>query len=261
MQVICVANQKGGVGKTTISYHLAWMLQEAGSRAGLRVLAIDMDASGNLSSTFKKADSQTAQTIFQEGRLEPVRIEEGLDLVPAGLELVQHDVGLTGEGLMALRRVIEKTSYDFVIIDSPPSLGRFLSLCLAAADIVLVPIHASLYALEGMRALEHTLSVIRDSHNPNLRLLGYVVNRFERTNAENDALAVLKEHVGSEMILGIIPKSIKVEEALRVGRPIWKYDPRNPVSKAYLDIALLVTGSKMGDEAKSTGEKQIGVAA
>lgn len=243
--VIAVANQKGGVGKTTISFHLAWIMQEAGGPSGLKVLVIDMDASGNLSSTFKRRGESRVDKVFTEGRIDPVSIAPGLDLLPSSTSLVQYDSGLTGDGLSVLRKAIDKTAYDFVIIDAPPSLGRFLSLCLAAANFVIVPVHASLYALEGMTDLKNTMDAIRDSHNPALSLLGYVVNRFERTNAENDALRVLKENVAEDQILSIIPKSVKVEEALRLGKPIWKHEPTNPVALAYRNLALLVTGPRM----------------
>lgn len=241
--VITVANQKGGVGKTTISFHLAWIMQEAGGPSGLRVLAIDMDASGNLSSTFKKKGESRVDKIFTEGRIDPIVVAPGLDLLPSATSLVQHDSGITGDGLNILRRAIDRTDYDFVIIDAPPSLGRFLSLCLAAANLVIVPVHATMYALEGMTDLKNTMDVIRESYNPGLSLLGYVVNRFERTNAENDALRVLKENVGEDQILSIIPKSVKVEESLRLGKPIWKHEPTNPVALAYRNLAVLVTGS------------------
>lgn len=244
MFVLAVANQKGGVGKTTLCFHLSWILRDAGESVGARILAVDLDPQGNLSSVLGASEGNTASHVFRSEEIRAVPVAPGLDLVSCNAGIVEFDDGVRGDKGV-LRRALRKTSYDFVIIDSPPSLNKFQLQALVAADAYLVPLHAARFSMEGLRVLEDTVGIARQSTGSPLNLLGYVINQVEgNTIAATTAIRAFKESVGESRILAIVPKSVKVEEAMRVGLPVWKHDPKNPVSRAFADLGMIITGQQ-----------------
>lgn len=237
MEVICVANQKGGVGKTTICYHLAWMLHAAGGR----VLVIDMDPQGNLSWTFG-ANDDLASAIFREGIIQKTTIRDRLDLVSSTTALGSQDRGFSEERALDLKRALQSESADIVLIDTPPTLGMFTVVSLIASSIVITPMLAKAYAIQGTVDLSATIELVQRKYNQNLEHIGYIVNSFERTTkADQQALELIRDKLGADKVISVIPKSIKVEEAIRLGKPVWEHEPNNPAARAFLELARLLT--------------------
>ncbi len=241
--VFCVANQKGGVGKTTTAVNLAASL----ALSERRTLLIDMDPQGNASSAFGISSPETQvydalvdhvplRTIALETELEYLRvIPSGKDLVGAEIELVDRP-----ERERQLRDAVASLSGEcqFVLIDCPPSLGLLTLNALVAATRLLVPLQAEYYALEGLAHLLDTVERIRNAFNPQLELEGILLTMFDaRNNLGHQVAAEVRTHFGNRVFDTVIPRNVRLSEAPSFGKPAILYDARSAGAQAYLRVA------------------------
>lgn len=245
-KTICIANQKGGVGKTTTSVNLSSAL----ATLGKRVLLIDMDPQGNASSGLgiKRYDSQESNTYHvligektltettqntSNGNLKVSTANP--DLVGAEIELVdmpQREYRLK----QAIATVADQ--YDFVLIDCPPSLGLLTLNALNAADSFLVPLQCEYYALEGLSQLLNTAGLIKKNLNPQLHIEGIVLTMFDsRNNLSHQVVTEIKTHFGEKVFNAIIPRNVRLSEAPSHGQSIFEYDAKSVGAVRYLELA------------------------
>nr|WP_177173646.1 AAA family ATPase [Propionispora vibrioides] len=250
VKVIAIANQKGGVGKTTTSVNLSACLAELGKR----VLLIDIDPQGNSTSGLgiNKASIKrcTYDALVNDVPLEDIILDTAvpnLKLVPATIQLAGAEIELVS--IMSrenkLKRVLDKVKYsfDYVLIDCPPSLGLLTINSLTAANSVLVPIQCEFYALEGLSQLMKTISLVQKNLNPVLALEGVVLTMFDaRTNLSIQVVDEVKNHFRSKVYQTIIPRNVRLSEAPSHGQPIIKYDARSKGAEVYMDLAREVSG-------------------
>lgn len=246
-KVISVANQKGGVGKTTTSVNLAACVASVGKR----VLLFDLDPQANATSGVgvEKIEGASAYRALlgDESLLDKVQataferlliIPSEVDLCGAELELARGENHLT-RVTQALRPVLESQRFDLVLVDCPPSLGVLTLNAFAAADGLLVPLQCEYYALEGISMLNRILGQIRDTGvNPRLELLGVVMTMFDsRTKLSNQVVSEVREHFGDRVFETMIPRSTRLAEAPSFGKPIIHYDKYSSGSAAYEVLA------------------------
>lgn len=250
VKVIAIANQKGGVGKTTTSVNLSACLAELGKR----VLLIDIDPQGNSTSGLgiNKASIKrcTYDALVNDVPLEDIILDTtvpNLKLVPATIQLAGAEIELVS--IMSrenkLKRVLDKVKYsfDYVLIDCPPSLGLLTINSLTAANSVLVPIQCEFYALEGLSQLMNTISLVQKNLNPVLALEGVVLTMFDaRTNLSIQVVDEVKNHFRSKVYQTIIPRNVRLSEAPSHGQPIIKYDAKSKGAEVYMDLAREVSG-------------------
>ncbi|MEO8359940.1 MAG: ParA family protein [Vicinamibacteria bacterium] len=240
-RVIAIANQKGGVGKTTTAINLAASLAVAEKR----VLAIDLDPQGNLTSGL---GLEKASGLY-ETLLSGAPLPQGLTTPLAYLHVVPSDPDLAGldvelaageEREFRLRKALAtvRDNYDFVLLDTPPSLGLVAVNALTASDSVLVPIQCEYFALEGLGAFLGTLDRIRQALNPSVALEGVLLTMAdERTNLSQQVSADVRSHFGDQVFKTTIPRSIRLAEAPSFGKPILLYDIKSRASECYLNLA------------------------
>lgn len=244
-RIIAIANQKGGVGKTTTATNLSACLAEKGKK----VLAIDMDPQGNMSSALGIEKNNTENTIYElileECSLEECRVEEiieNLSIIPSNVNLAGAEIELIGldNKEYILRKYVEEVrdKYDFIVIDCPPSLNTLTVNAMTTADTVLVPIQCEYFALEGLSQLIHTINLVRDRLNPNLEIEGVVFTMFDaRTNLSLQVVENVKENLNQTVYKSIIPRNVRLAEAPSHGKPITLYDSKSAGAEAYRDLA------------------------
>lgn len=244
-RVVAIANQKGGVGKTTTSVNLAACL----ARLDKKVLLIDLDPQGNTTVGLGIDKDQLAQSAYEllmkdtTAQQVIVRAEQaGLDLIPANGDLTAAEVQLLEEedGPKSLRHALTGIAeqYDFVIIDCPPTLNMLTLNALVASDGVLVPVQCEYFALEGLSALMDTLQTVQHELNPDLHIDGLLRTMHDRrNNLANDVSNELVAHFGMKVLQTIIPRNIRLAEAPSHGESVLDYDPSSAGAIAYLALA------------------------
>jgi chromosome partitioning protein len=244
-RTIACTNQKGGVGKTTTVVNLATYLALLGDR----VLVIDLDPQGNATSGFGVDRSAVDGSIYDalvDGRpLAPLSVDtriDGLRLVPSSIALAGAEVELaTVEGReRRLGRAVrtEAPSWDWVLVDCPPSLGLLTVNALTGADEVLIPIQCEYYALEGLTQLIATVNLVRDHLNPELAIAGVVLTMYDaRTNLSAEVAAEVRRHLHDAVFETIVPRSVRLSEAPSHGLPIALYRPDSKGAEAYQALA------------------------
>jgi chromosome partitioning protein len=244
-RIIAVANQKGGVGKTTTAINLSACLAEKGKR----VLTIDIDPQGNTTSGLGVDKNELVNTVYElfigNCSLEECLLQdifENLSLLPSNVNLAGAEIELIGidEKEYILKKEIDKirNNYDFIIIDCPPSLNTLTVNAMTTADTVLVPIQCEYYALEGLSQLIHTINLIKQRLNPNLDIEGVVFTMFDaRTNLSLQVVENVKSNLKQNIYKSIIPRNVRLAEAPSHGLPINIYDPRSAGADGYRDLA------------------------
>jgi len=246
-RVIAVSNQKGGVAKTTTAINLAASL----ALADQRVLVIDMDPQGNLTSGVGLKDQSTdAGTVYDALTTDGITARnfvmptaiENLFLVPADRHLTGAEIELVSmpDRDKRLKKFIDvlRGEFDYIFIDSPPSLGLLTLNALVAADAVLIPLNCEYFALEGIADLMSTLERVRTSLNPTLAVEGVLLTMYDdRTNLGQQVGGNIREYFGDKVFTTVIPRNVRLGEAPSHGVPVILYDPRSRGAEAYLALA------------------------
>ena len=251
-KIIAIANQKGGVGKTTTSINLSACLASKGKK----VLVIDTDPQGNTTSGFGIEKNELDNTIY-ELILSEVSIKEcilndvisGVSIIPSNVNLAAAEIELIGVDRkeFILKRETEwiKDSYDYIIIDCPPSLNMLTINAMTTADSVLVPIHCEYYALEGLSQLIHTVNLVKERLNPDLEMEGVVFTMYDsRTNLSMQVVENVKSHLNHKVFKTLIPRNIRLAEAPSYGMPITMYDAKSAGAEAYMSLAEEIINGK-----------------
>lgn len=244
-RIIAIANQKGGVGKSTTAINLSSCLGEMGQK----VLTIDMDPQGNTTSGMGIDKNDQENTVY-ELLLDETDIEDcikkldfdGLSLIPSNVNLAGAEIELIGieEKEYILRNQVEKVKkeYDYIIIDCPPSLNMLTINAMTTADTVLVPIQCEYYALEGLSQLMHTIELVQERLNPELEMEGVVFTMYDaRTNLSLQVVENVKNNLNQTIYKTIIPRNVRLAEAPSHGLPINYYDARSSGAESYKLLA------------------------
>ena len=255
-KVIALANQKGGVGKTTTSVNLAACLADQGKR----VLLIDMDAQGNATSGIGIDKAQIKQDIYDvlvnEVFLEDVILttkRKNLDVVPATIRLSGAEIELASqfarEKRLADALLLVQDEYDYLLLDCPPSLGILTVNAFTACDSILIPVQSEYYALEGLNQLINTYQLVQKHFNPTLKIGGVLLTMFDaRTNLGNQVVSEVKDYFKEAVYETIIPRNVKLSEAPSYGEPIVDYDANSKGAKAYEALAKEVLAANATEE-------------
>lgn len=247
-KIIIIANQKGGVGKTTTAINLSAAL----AQHGMKVLAIDCDPQGNCTSGLgidkRKVKNSTYQMIIGECDIKDCiqdSVIDTLKVVPSSVELAGADIELIGlpdkEHILQGKIKEVADDYDYIIIDCPPSLNVLTVNAMTAADSVIVPIQCEFYALEGLSQLLYTINLVRDRLNPDLVMDGVVFTMFDsRTNLSLQVVEDVRKNLKQNIFATIIPRNVRLAEAPSHGLPICLYDKKSAGAEAYDDLALEV---------------------
>ncbi len=244
-RVVCVANQKGGVGKTTTAINVATALVAVGQK----VLLVDLDPQGNASTGLGiragQRDASTYQVILGSVTVEQATVETeipGLRVVPATVDLSGAELDLVAMDRRAfrLREALAPVvnQYDHILIDCPPSLGLLTLNGMVAADALLVPLQCEFYALEGLSHLLRTIDRVKNSLNPKLEIQGIVLTMFDkRNNLSGQVADDVRGHLGDKVYSTVIPRNVRISEAPSFGKPALLYDHTCSGSQAYIDLA------------------------
>lgn len=243
-KIVSVANQKGGVGKTTTSINLSTIL----AKKGKKVLLIDADPQGNATSGLGIEKEQQfsvydvlIEDIEVENTLQSTQVKN-LDLCPSNINLAGAEVQLVGSENreFRLKSKLEniRDDYDYIIIDCPPSLGLVTLNAFTASDSVLIPIQCEYYALEGLGQLLNTIELVKTHMNKELKVEGALLTMYDaRTNLSNQVVNEVKKYFGDRVYKNVIPRNVRLSEAPSYGMPISLYDPRSKGAKAYEKFA------------------------
>ena len=247
-RIITLANQKGGVGKTTTAINLATALAAIGER----VLIVDLDPQGNASTglgidrrdrSVSSYDVLTGMLDLEEAAM-PTAVP-GLSIVPSTLDLlgIEMEIASAPDRVLRLRNAVRaashrSASFSYVLIDCPPSLNLLTLNSMAAADSVLVPLQCEFFALEGLSQLLETVEQVRNSINPDLTIQGIVLTMFDGRNSfARQVVADVREHMGEQVYETVIPRNVRISEAPSYGKPAILYDLKCSGSQAYLQLA------------------------
>jgi chromosome partitioning protein len=249
-KTIAICNQKGGTGKTTTSVNLSSAL----SSLGKEVLLIDMDPQGNASSgagiNKNNIQSSIYDVLVHKAQLSDVTLKTEfphLNVAPCNINLTGAEIELVGalSRETRLKKAIEtvKDKYDYILIDSPPSLGLLTLNTLVAADSIIIPIQCEFYALEGVSQLLNTIELIKDGLNQDLKIEGVLMTMADfRTNLTNEVIKEIKNFFGEKVYQTIVPRNVRLSEAPSFGKPINHYDPTSVGSIKYMELANEVLG-------------------
>lgn len=228
---LTVTNQKGGVGKTTVAFHLSCFASES-----RRTLALDLDPQGNLTTRLSQNLSSMSNVAraFEGISPEPMKVQDNLDLIGTDLTLSIHETKQAFETMFVARELLQTLDYDLCIIDSPPNLGAFLTNALIAARYVIIPVVADAFNPAALSGLFQRVQVIRDKANPQLQVGGIVIsNARENTNYTRDFIARLRGEYDAAIFSTILPSSVKVLEAVANKVPVWEYAQGTKPADAY----------------------------
>lgn len=244
-RIIAIANQKGGVAKTTTAVNLGACL----AYNGKKVLIVDVDPQGNATSGLGINRLEVQHCIYDVlingASLNSVKIETeipGLAIIPATIQLAGAEIELVSavSREVKLKKALEpdKSKYDYLFLDCPPSLGLLTLNALTAADRVLIPIQCEYYALEGLGQLMNTIQLVQKHLNPRLELEGVLLTMFDaRTNLSIQVVDEVKTHFKNKVFSSIIPRNVRLSEAPSHGQPIITYDPRSRGAEVYQELA------------------------
>lgn len=244
-RIIAIANQKGGVGKTTTNVNLSACLAVAGKR----VLTIDIDPQGNTTSGLGIDKNKIEKSIYDvlingaDAKEAIIHTEiDNLDIIVSNIQLAGAEIELVS--MISRETILKKAlseireSYDYILIDCPPSLGLITINALTAADRLLVPIQCEYYALEGLAQLMNTVNLVQKHLNPDLKIEGVVLTMFDaRTNLAIEVVQEVKKYFRDKVYTTIIPRNVRLGEAPSHGLPIIMYDPKSTGAEAYTDLA------------------------
>ena len=239
--IISIANQKGGCGKTTTAVNLGSVLARKH-----KVLLIDIDPQGNLTTSFgvnKGELNRTMYDVMLDGDLEKAILrKDSIDIVPSVIDLAGAEVQLSGrmgrEYILANELSKLSGRYDFIIIDTPPSLGVFTINALVASDYVLIPVQAEFFALEGLTQLLSVVDLVNTRLGRTLKILGMVVTMFNsRTKSSNEVLEDVRKHYSKHLFRTIIPRNVTVTDSTMTGEPVVIYRKDASASKSYVELA------------------------
>lgn len=251
-KIIAIANQKGGVGKTTTSINLSACLAEKGKK----VLVIDTDPQGNTTSGFgidkNNLDNTIYELILGECTIKDCIIKEVIEnvsLLPSNVNLAAAEIELIGvdkkEYILKNEVDYVKDEYDYIMIDCPPSLNMLTINSMTTANSVLVPIQCEYYALEGLSQLIHTVNLVKERLNPELEMEGVVFTMFDsRTNLSMQVVENVKANLHQRVYKTMIPRNIRLAEAPSYGMPISRYDAKSAGAEAYMQLADEVMENK-----------------
>ena len=243
-KVISIANQKGGVGKTTTAINLSTIL----AKKGKKVLLIDADPQGNGTSGLginKEQKFSVYDVLIEDIEVENTlqkTLVKNLDLCPSNINLAGAEVQLVSmedrEYRLKTKLDIIKNKYDYIIIDCPPSLGLVTLNAFTASDSVLIPVQCEYYALEGLGQLLNTIELVKKHMNKDLRIEGALLTMYDaRTNLSNQVVKEVKRYFEDKVYKNVIPRNVKLSEAPSYGMPITMYDPRSKGAKSYEKFA------------------------
>lgn len=251
-RIIAIANQKGGVGKTTTAINLSACLAENGKK----VLAIDLDPQGNMTSGLGLDKGALENTVY-ELMLDECSINEcirstvadNLNIIASNVNLAGAEIELLGipekEYILKIAVDYIRDDYDFIIIDCPPSLNMLTVNAMTTADTILVPIQCEYYALEGLSQLIHTINLVQERLNSRLQIEGIVFTMYDvRTNLSNQVVENVKENLDTTIYQTMIPRNIRLAEAPSYGVPISMYDSRSAGAESYRKLAKEIMNRK-----------------